>query len=115
MTDFYYNNEERLLQLQEEILGDKGKIEQIITPENLDVYKFLISMSIEMGLHISPKAYRQVKEYAIHADCTVPTIVFFEKCDSYSMDTLYFQNFIKKVSRDTRFLGVYQTHFNRVA
>lgn len=115
MTDFCYNNEERLLQLQEEILGEGGKIEQTITPENLDVYKFLISMSIERGLHISKKSYMQVKKYAILADCTVPTIVFFEKCDSYSRDTLYFQNFMKKASRDKEFLGVYQTHFNRVA
>lgn len=115
MTDFYYNNKERLLQLQEEILGDKGEIEQIITPQNVDVYKFLISMSIERGLHICQKAYMLVKQYAILVDCTVQNRVFFEKCDAYSKDTLYFQNFMKEVSRDTRFLGVYQTYFDRAA
>lgn len=115
MTDFYYNNEERLLQLQEEILGDGGEIGELITPQNVDVYKFLISMSIEMGLHISKVAYKEVKKYAIMADGTTKNRVFFEKCESYSMDALYFQNFMSKTSRDTGFLGVYQTYFSKAA
>lgn len=78
MTDFYYNNEERLLQLQGEILGDEGELWRIITPQNVDVYKFLISMSIERGLHINHKAYMKVKEYAVYADCTIQNRVFFK-------------------------------------
>lgn len=115
MTDFYYNNEERLLQLQKEILGDEGELWRIITPQNVDVYKFLISMSIERGLHISHKAYMKVREYAVYADCTIQNRVFFEKCDSYSRDVLYFQNFMERASKDTEFLGVYYNDFNRTA
>lgn len=115
MTEFYYNNEKRLLQLQEETLGDRGVVGQIVTPENLDVYKFLIAMSMEMGLHISPKAYGLVKQYAISVDSTVQNRVFFEKCDSYKRDILYFQNFMKEVSEKAMFCSIYYTYFHRAA
>lgn len=115
MTDFYYNNEERLLQLQEEILGDGGEIGELITLQNVDVYKFLISMSMEMGLYISKVAYYEIKKYAIMVDGTTKNRVFFEKCESYSRDALYFQNFMKRASKDTGFLGVYQTYFSKAA
>ena len=115
MTDFYYNNEERLLQLQGEILGDEGELWRIITPQNVDVYKFLISMSIERGLHISHKAYMKVKEYAVYADCTIQNRVFFYMYDSYSRDILYFHNFMERASKDPEFLSVYYTYFSKAA
>lgn len=117
MTRFFYENEERLMQLQKEILGDKGKIEQEITPQNLDVYKFLISMSIYYKLGMNVNMWEQIKECAMFLDSGVKNRVFFEKSDIRQgiVDSLYFHNFMKEASTDTRFLGIYQTYFNRAA
>lgn len=115
MTDFYYNNEERLMQLQKEILGEKGKIEQAITPENLVIYKFLISMSIYYNLSRNVNILNTIREHAILLDSSLKNRVFFEKCEAHTVDTLYFQNFMNEASRDRGFLGVYQTYFDRAA
>ena len=117
MTEFCYNNWERLMQIREEVLGEGGKIEQGITPQNLDMYKFLISMSIYYQLDISVDMWEKIRDRAISLDTGVKNRVFFEKRDTRRgiTDQLYFQNFMQEASRDTKFLGVYQTYFHRAA
>lgn len=115
MTDFYYNNEERLKQLREEVFGEKGRIEQKITTENLDVYMFLISMSMEMNMHMNRKSYNRIREEATYIDGSTKNRVFFEKCESYSRDILYFQNFMKETSKKNSFISTYYTFFYRAA
>lgn len=117
MTEFCYNNLERLMQIREEVFGEGGKIEQGITLQNLDMYKFLISMSIYYKLAINVDMWEKIRDRAISLDAGVKNRVFFEKSDTRRgiTDQLYFQNFMKEASRDTKFLGVYQTYFDRVA
>lgn len=117
MTEFFYENEERLMQIWKEVMGDEGKIKQEITPENLDVYKFLISMSIYYKLGMNVNMWEQIRDCAMFLDSGLKNRVFFEKSDirQGTVDSLYFRNFMKEASRDTKFLGVYQTYFNRAA
>lgn len=115
MTDFYYNNEEQLMWIREEVFGEKGAIDQSIRDDNLDVYKFLIAMSISYGLKINKKIYDYVKARAMSIDFSVENRVFFEKSEYASKDVLYFEEFMKKAGNDETFRKKCQTFFKRVA
>ena len=115
MTEFFYNNEERLRKLQKEVFGEEGTIKQTIEYYNLDVYKFLISMSIWLMLYMNRSSYEQVKAAALLIDGSKANRVFFEKCDAYSRDVLYFQDFMKGQCKNRQFCDVYYTYFHRAA
>lgn len=103
MTNFYYSNEEQLMLIREEVFGEKGAIEHVVSEDNLEIYKFLIAMSISYGLKMNQKIYRQLKDRAIYIDYDVKNRVFFEKCESASKDILYFEQFMDTLTRDSAF------------
>lgn len=103
MTDFYYNNEEQLMKIREAVFGERGDIDQIISEENVNIYKFLIAISISYGLKMNKEIYKYVKERAIAIDFSVKNRVFFENCEYKSKDVLYFEEFMKNAGKDELF------------
>lgn len=114
MTEFMYENGERIRRLCTNYFK-KDKAYIINTPEELRVYKYMLSYLSVIGANISNKNLDSFRKEAMRVDSSTRNLVFFEKLERYTIDVIYFQQYMNECERDPQFRSTWYTDFSKTA
>ena len=117
MTTFQYENGERLERLADRFFGEAGDIQKVPGIDSLKVYKYLLAYRIACKKNVNIKICEWLEERAIHLDLRKENRIFFEKVrmDVAVKDTIYFEDYMKKMEKDPGFLSEWYAYFEEVA
>lgn len=114
MTNFVYENEAQIRKLSRLLCVD-GVVKRAHDKESQKVCKFLLSYWILADGCITRKIYDKIREEILLADSSKKNIIFFEKVKEKNLDFIYFQNYMKKMEKDAKFLDTWYTWFSKAA
>lgn len=117
MTTFQYENDTRLRELADQFFGKTGGIQKISGIDSVKVYMYLLAYCIAYSRSTNIEACDQLEKRAINIYKGVENRIFFEKAkmNVAIKDTIYFENYMKKMEEDPRFLSEWDKYFAEVA
>lgn len=117
MTTFQYENGEKLEKFADQFFGKTGDVQKISGIDSVKVYKYLLAYRISTRSNINLKTCEWLEERANDLDWRLENRIFFEKAkmDVTVKDTIYFENYMKKLERDPGFLSEWYAYFAEAA
>ncbi len=117
MTEFQYENNDKLKKFADQFYGKIGEVQKVSGIDSVKVYKYLLAYCISYRENINLKACKCVEEMANDIDSGIQNQIFFEKAkmNVTIKDTIYFENYMKKMERDLGFLSEWYAYFAKVS